>query len=348
MALVGAVGFPRPGVQETPVWVSPADPMIRYVGRFDRRKPEEPRCSWPGSAIMVRFRGTAVSARLRSTKGEDYFEVNIDGTQSSTARISEEKSSTLLTRGLASGEHTLELVKRTEAMSSTVSFLGFELEKDGKVVPLPARPRRRIEVYGDSVSCGNSCEGAGPNENMSRRTSNSHLAYGAVAARALSAEYTCIAWSGRKLLPANSLREVHDLTLAPWDNAPKWDYSWIPQAVVINLGSNDYGNGKYPEENAWTEAYVAFIKEFRGRYPQCAVFCCLCGSIVGKDREPMRRLTRRAVERQKAEGDRKVHFVELPEMSGDGMIGPGWHPTVKCHALMGEALAKSIKALMEW
>jgi lysophospholipase L1-like esterase len=181
---------------------------------------------------------------------------------------------------------------------------------------------------------------------MSRRTSNNALSYGAVAARALKAEFVCIAWSGRKLWPDTTLPEVHDLTLAPWDNAPKWDFSWVPQAVVVNLGSNDYGKG-IPEEKGWTEAYAAFIDQLRKHYPQSHVFCCLCATILGKEREPMGRLTRGVVERLKARGDRKVHYVELPPMSGDG-IGPGWHPTVKCHAAMGEMLAKAIASELKW
>jgi hypothetical protein len=53
---------------------------------------------------------------------------------------------------LPNTEHTLTLVKRTEASIGSCQFLGFEL--GGELLPAPARPARRIEVIGDSICCG--------------------------------------------------------------------------------------------------------------------------------------------------------------------------------------------------
>jgi len=330
-----------------PIAVAPSDSNIRYVGRFDLRKGDAPACAWPGSTIVARFKGTALNVKLRSSKGEDYFEVVIDGARQPVLTLNKDQTLYRAADKLAPGEHLLELVKRTEAMSSTAVFLGLELEAGSSLLALPARPERRIEFYGDSVTCGNSDEGTKPNEKMARNISNNYLAYGAVTARALNAEFTCIAWSGRKLWPDSTLPEVADFTLASWDNAPKWNYAWVPQAVVINLGSNDYGNG-IPEEKGWTNAYKEFIKSRREHYPDCHIFCCLCSSILGKERTGMRALTRSVVESLQQAGDTKIHFVEFKEQTGPDGIGPGWHPTVKTHQIMADTLAPEIKKALKW
>ena len=330
-----------------PIAVAPNDPNLRYVGRFDLRKPEAPACAWPGSTIVAKFKGTAINVKMRGSKGEDFFEVITDGARQPVLVLNKDQTVYRVAEKLAGGEHLLELVKRTETMSSTTAFLGLELEAGGGLVGLPPRPERRIEVYGDSVSCGNSNEGTKANEPMARKLSNNYCAYGAIASRALNAEYTCIAWSGRKLWPDSTLPSIYDLTLAPWDNAPKWNFAWIPHVVVINLGSNDYGKGA-PEEQGWTTAYKEFIKTLRSHYPDCHVFCCLCSSIMGKDRAPMRRLTQKVVESLQQAGDKKIHYVEFKEQAAPDGIGPGWHPNIKTHQIMAETLAAEIKRELNW
>ena len=330
-----------------PVAVAPNDSNFRYVGRFDLRKPESPVCAWPGSAIVAKFKGTAVNVKMRGSKDEDFFEVVIDGARQPVLVLNKGLAVYRVAEKLAAGEHLMELVKRTEAMSSTTAFLGLELEAGGGLVAIPPRPERRIEVYGDSVSCGNSNEGTKASEPMARKLSNNYFAYGAIASRVLNAEYTCIAWSGRKLWPDITLPSIYDLTLPPWDNAPKWNFEWIPQVVAINLGSNDYGNGM-PEEQGWTNAYKEFIKALRSHYPDCHVFCCLCSSIMGKDRAPMRRLTQKVVESLQQAGDKKTHYVEFKEQAAADGIGPGWHPTIKTHQIMAETLAAEIKRELNW
>ena len=57
--------------------MSPADPRIRYIGRWERSDPSNPWCAWQGSSIQARFRGTEVSAVIQCDR-EEYIRVIID------------------------------------------------------------------------------------------------------------------------------------------------------------------------------------------------------------------------------------------------------------------------------
>jgi hypothetical protein len=56
--------------------------------------------------------------------------------------------------------------------------------------------QRRIEIVGDSITCGYGNEGTDPC-NFSAETENHYLTYGALAARMFGAELSTVAWSGK-------------------------------------------------------------------------------------------------------------------------------------------------------
>ncbi len=332
-----------------PVMAYTPDPHIRFLGRFDLEHHHAPAFSWPGSAIRVRFTGTSISVNFATTMDEDYFEVIVDGARQQPIRLHADQTVYRIAEKLNPGEHVLELVQRTEADATPVFFQGITLDDDGTLLPLPPRSERRIEFYGDSVTSGNSNEGLNTSQPMGREISNSYLAYGAITARQLNAESVCIAASGRKLYPDFTIPAVYDRVLGPSDEGPKWIFSsWIPQVVVINLGSNDEVRGQLPHPELWIQAYKDFIAQLRYHYPDCHVMCCLCSSLLGKDRLVMQSATKTVVDDLRQAGDSKIHYVEFAPQAEPGGIGPGWHPTVKTHQLMADQLALEIKCLLGW
>ena len=183
--------------QALPVEIPAKDPGLVYVGRWDSRDAAGPRCAWAGSSVSAKFQGTGVNAVFKFG-GNDQWQVVIDGQPASIIVADPAKTIYPAAAGLADKEHTLELFKRTEPLVGTTQFLGLQLGK-GKLLPPPARPKRRIEIVGDSITCGYGNESANQNEKFAPGTENNYLAYGAVAARALKAEYVAVAWSGKWL-----------------------------------------------------------------------------------------------------------------------------------------------------
>src|SRR5690606_16934421 len=130
--------------------VAADDPNIRYNGRFDFADPKKPRFDWPGTGIQARFTGASVAVRISG--GENEFNVLIDGELKARLSMQNGKSEYVAAEGLAAGEHTLELVKRTEGFNGIAVFEGLRLADGGALLPPPARPSHKIQFFGDSYS----------------------------------------------------------------------------------------------------------------------------------------------------------------------------------------------------
>jgi lysophospholipase L1-like esterase len=339
-------------VAPLPVEVSPKDPNVRLVGRFDLRDAAGPRCSWSGSAIHVKFKGTALNVVLKAS-GSDRVQVIVDGTPTSVLTTSKDAMLYRAASGLPEGEHTVELFKRTEAFVGQLQLAGFQLEAGRALLPLPPRAERRIEFVGDSITCGYGNESANEKEHFTPATENNYLAYGAVTARALGAEYVAVAWSGKWLFGKEAIPLLYDRAL-PLDPGSSWDFStWVPHAVVVNLGTNDFGP-RNPTEQEWQDAYRAFIQTIRKHAPQSHVFCAV-GSMMSDNYPPgrkalstIRQYTTGLVEALRKAGDSRVHYVEFDVQDGKNGLGGDYHPSVKTHRIMAERLTAAVKKELGW
>lgn len=326
-------------------------PGIHFTGRFDFRDAAGPKFEWSGTAIQAKFRGTGIAVRLAETLSDQnehqQFRITIDGQTTSLLVLNGSPAYTLAS-GLPDGEHTVEVFKRTEALFGTVQFLGFDVEA-GAIVPSEFPYTRRLEFLGDSITAGYGNEGVGPSCTFSADTEDGSRAYGAIAAKALGAAYSAIAWSGRGLrvnygdaaLP--TMPELYGLT-RPWDETSAWDFgSYVPDAVVIHLGTNDTWHTADPGAEFTTE-YVALLTRIRGLYPQAHVFV-----IAAPERAGVVTRASAAVDQRNQAGDAAVHFLQLDnyDLMRDG-VGCDSHPSVAAHAVVAAKLEAAIRAALGW
>jgi lysophospholipase L1-like esterase len=331
-----------------PAVLTPYSPQIRYIGRFDTTQPSGPRCAWSASMVKLKFHASAVNVHLNESDNNDEYEVVIDSQpvavlvpQAGAHLYCVYQSSTPQT-------HTLALVKRTEPLFGTSQFQGFQLSEQGKLLRLPKASPRRVEVIGDSISCGYGDEAQNQNQHFSSTTENAYLSYGADAARALDAQYTCIAWSGRLMWPTNTMSSIYGLIL-PTDTNTHWDFSkWIPQAVVIALGTNDF-NGGTPVEKDWDQGYEAFIQRVRSHYPQAIIYCATSPMLWGNPNTIERSYLHQIVTDENTAGDKNVRYLDFPTQNGTANgFGADWHPSVKTQAIMGQIMAATLAGDLHW
>jgi hypothetical protein len=240
--------------------------------------------------------------------------------------------------GLMNSVHKIRLFKRTETQEGEVAFKGFELEDGKSLVAPPARPQRRIEYFGDSITSGHSVASTTGDTNNADGKDN-YYTYASVTARNLKAEYHCISVSGIGLyvdtwgFGGNMQTLYYDKE----SDSTTWDFSkWTPQVVVVNLGQNDYW-GNYSQSGA-QDNYIQFAQTLRGEYPDANIILALGSMNATQSNSPWPGYLKYAVsELNSTYSDPKVYSLIFP-YSGNP------HPTVARHADMAEQLTAFIKS----
>lgn len=342
-----------------PILVAPDHAGLKYSGRFEKKDPGTAICAWPASAVTLRFRGTAVAGNLGI--GGNRVVVIVDGkpTKILVGNPKDTPAAPIpqlysLAAGLPDGEHVVTLLKCTEANCGNVVFSGFQLSEGSSVLEAQASGRK-IEVIGDSISAGYGNEAAHQGEHFSAATENAYWTYGAIAARATGADYTCLAWSGRTLWPTNTLPEIYDRTL-PADATSIWGGEvQKPDVILVNLCTNDFNRKVQPEEELWVAAYHEFISKLRKNAPNTTIYCAhgpmLTNSYPAgaQAATKSRQYIQRVVKEENDRGDTKVHYLEFAMQNPfvDG-VGADWHPNIKTHQAMANKFLEALKRDLGW
>jgi hypothetical protein len=314
--------------------ISSNDPNILYTGRINFDDPNTPVLDWPGTSLVANFEGTSVTAILDDS-GDNYFNAIIDDNDANMIVLDcvPGLSYYKIASGLSDTVHKIQINKRTESLQTSVTFNGFKLDESRSLVARPSRPINKIEYYGDSITVGNAVDdpiGGVPNK-------NNYLTYAGVTARNLDAEYHCIAISGiglQQSVITGTIFDYYDKELGYYSPVSPWDFSkWIPDAVVINLGQNDYTLGSDPNV---TDLYVDFMLDIRAEYPDTHIFLVLGDMTAVEPNSPYPGYQQSAVDTMiNTYGDTKVYQLTFD-------YGGTTHPTVARHEAMADVLTEFI------
>jgi len=323
----------------------------RLTGRIDESDPSGPRFAWAGSAIAARFTGTSIGIRLRGSS--DYFAVTLDGREWSVLAATPAQERYPLAADLAPGAHELHLVKRTEPLVGETQLLGLDLDPDAQLLAPPPAPRRRIEFVGDSITVGFGVRGRDETCPFSPQTEDFTLSYAALTAQALQAEPIAVAWSGRGLCrnyadePGERMSVLFERTL-PARADSRWDFGrWVPDVVVVNLGTNDFSVGKSPGR-AFPEAYHRLLRRIREVYPGAFIFCGLGPMLEPAALSEARSALAAVLSTLRAAGETRTLVLEFPPQSAANGYGCDWHPSAATQRLMAEQLTRTIRGALGW
>ncbi|MGE9296081.1 MAG: SGNH/GDSL hydrolase family protein [Puniceicoccales bacterium] len=327
--------------------VSPDDAAIHYSGRFT----DDYRFAWTGCSITTQFDGTTIAAKLKLVAGPNAgVTVVIDG-KPHFIEITREQSEYVLADNLQPGiPHTISVYKRSEGSRGTLQFEGFEISDDGKLSPVAALPHKML-AFGDSITCGYGNEAKEISDGNTIENQNGYMSYAAITARELDAEIMMVCWSGRGMYRNRQenhdqqgvLPELFEQTL-PLSAEPQWDHSkFIPEVVIINLGTNDSAtlNGKKSplDRDAFVAKYIAFIERVQEFTPDAQFFLCIGPMQAGDVPEWLPQIANQVS---------NATVVIFPKFANRDEIGGHYHPSVLKDKLMADQLAAAIRTQMGW
>ena len=267
------------------------------------------------------------------------------------------------TLDLEEGDHTIRVLKLSECANGTI-FID-KISTDSESIAPTAAKAHKIEVIGDSITCGYGIDGANQNESFATMTEDGSRTYAYKAAQLLDVDYSMVSVSGSGIISGysggskpntqNLMPDFYPNLGHSWgwtDNGTidsvAWDFNaYVPDLIVINLGTNDHSYTKGKEERIaeYVAGYVDFLKQVRASNPDSEILCSL--GIMGQDLYP-------AIEEAVAAytdetGDTKVNTLKFDNQDGatDG-LGSDWHPTEQTHEKAAYKLAARINELYGW
>jgi hypothetical protein len=378
----GAVGEPPSGRDDEQHPRAPADPPIasdagaadedepggppavQLIGRFDTSDPAGPKASWPGSRIVARFRGTAVSVKLYEIVEDwmdgapSWWDVSIDGQPPRAIAMIDDKQPHVfdLATGLPAGAHEVELYKRSEMQTGVTQLMGFDFHGGALLAP-PPRAKRHIEAMADSYGTGYGIVTLNapnlecvPGPNHAGRHQNFREAWPALLAARFGAELEGTVYSGKGL--TRGIWPTDDDGLIDYYNRsnpnpalahdpPLFDLkSWIPDVIVLVQGTVDNG---LPDFRTVYRDFV--VNQLRARAPNAHIFLVVPGRVA---RDKWIDVVTSVAAERAAAGDTKVYPVIPGEEQPEEMTACGYHGSPAYHQRIAKEIGAAIAEKVGW
>ena len=263
--------FVNPGEYEK---LDGEEPLVKWLGRTFVSE-NAVNCYNTASGFEADFYGTEFCAQILAAgnKKTPRICVLIDDEISPEKRIidltqTNVEKEYVLAENLSMGQHKFRVYKLTEPYTTSLAFTS--LKTDGYFLNRPLDKPLKIEVYGDSITTGHKNMRTTPAEpaDSTDNIQNGCLTYAWLAAEELNAEINVMArtgigmysaWGSSYVLRDNwkkTYLSEYDYLHTPLRN-PEWDFtSYVPDVVLINIGTNDYW---YQKD---VELYKSELKKF--------------------------------------------------------------------------------------
>ena len=322
------------------------------------------------SGIEFTFTGTSASVTLTGDKnaptewGKDNYAryaVYVDGERVSDDLMTEASRTVEICSSDTEKETTVKILKISETTNSTLGIKSVDVTSIGDIAPT-AEKKLKIEFIGDSITCGYGVDDEVKEHHFSTSTEDGTKTYAFKTAEALDADYSMVSFSGHGIVSGyttqgkavteqrvsnfyakvgRSYGPSADFSLQDIE----WDFrSFVPDVVVINLGTNDasYTGGSLELMREYTDGYIEFLGQVRENNPDAYILCTLgiMGNTLYTDMEAA------VIEFSENTGDEKVGTLLFDVQSAEDGYAADWHPTEATHAKAAEKLTEKIKEIV--
>ena len=284
---------------------------VRWIGRTEYSAANEcVYCYYTATGFTVSFTGTKLDVTFKATNtssdiNRPYFIASTDGEAAPEGKsfsLTQEIQTVTVASGLSNGKHTVTVLKRSEPENSLTSVL--KIKTDGELQKPKAHTGLKFQILGGSGISGHGCLGQ-PEEDWTTENSSSLNGFGYLAAKKFGAECQFVSNSGMGLLwgyrgvaNLSSAYEAAGLVAEYNSNGStksvnpvgQWNHqSWAPDAVIINIGGNDWnsridklsGAERTEAEEQFKTEVVSFLNRIHTLYPEAYVVWTCNSSTSG-------------------------------------------------------------------
>jgi len=311
------------------------------------------------SSLSIQLTGDVTARPSRSTTPTNYarYTIYVDEVETVTGTMDKQKKEEIVFSGDKPRTATIRLLKITESGQSLMAIKSITTDEKGTIAPT-AEKSLKIEFIGDSITCGYGVEAKGASESFTTATQNATKTYAFLTAQALDADWSFTSYSGFGIISGYTgdgqintqslVPPIYEKTCFSWGsntfNQVAWDFSFKPNIIVVNLGTNDnsYTKGDSEKCDAYVKAYIDFVKQIRKNNPESYIICSL--GIMGD--ELYSSVEEVVADYTKETGDKNIsafHFTPQ-NTSADG-VGADFHPSAVTQKKEGELLTEYIRSL---
>lgn len=241
--------------------------------------------------------------------------------------------------------HTVKVLKRTMSNAGAVYIKRVRLSDEAQLYTVPVTTKHRIQVLGDSITCGYGTLWDGSDTEEVTKWQDGANSYAVMTAERLNAELQVIAISGIGVGNAENKPYAllpHYMQEDMFNNIDCDFTAYVPEVVVIALGTNDVGQGNPPDTfKANAARMIRFIRE---KYPDAVIVWTygVMGSASYTD------VIREMVEKLNAQGETNLYFLPMEPSYPDEPIGQHGHPGQKTHERMADQLTTFLCGITGW
>jgi lysophospholipase L1-like esterase len=322
---------------------------VQLIGRAERGAGVW-RVTWPGVGWRTAFSGSRVGVATQDAVG---YGVTIDGVRMNPIPPSQVRQTSWY-RGLAAGNHTIEVIRMRGTPHTAGLFFGFSKGIDGRWLALPPTPTRQIEFIADSGSSGygdlSTTVDCTDDEVESR--SDASQSYPIVAAHDLHADWQLNAINGigvvrnwHGIWEGTNYATYAKLALQSDSASQYQDIEWQPQVAVVQIGANDFGSPLGSDEpwtpaqleEEFTDSYRRVLMELRQRLGPNGLIIVIQPAFGDN---PANQKVADLVDAIRLAGDQRLYQLRFPTLE---LTGCDSHPTLSDHRLMSATLVHFIE-----
>lgn len=310
--------------------------------------------SLPASGIEIRFRGTEIALDL-TTNNSGYIHVFVDGNEELSFDYKDDARILLpsgtqeitLAENLENKIHTVKILKSNEGADNIITWN--KLYTDGELLAPPISKARKIQIVGDSITCGSASLNFPENENGSEsgnKYEDAVLSYASWLGRMFDADTELFARSGMSMYDCMTTKDtpLYDMLDYYAGIYDSWKHTEFEPDLIVQFNwINDY-IGKMQRDGVgkgtMIDIYVKMLNMLSSTHPNAKIVM-----VCRSDQSEFLDILNSARNEFGRRNDKKK--VRIITYAPSDLVNSG-HPHPEGQYNIAKKLSEQIEKFMDW